>query len=522
MTVASTKQNTLTPEPDLAIGGKTSRVSKPTYAEIEAFCQQAAQLRARGDYLAAEAVLTPLLEANACVEPVLCEHAQIAHDERKFEIALERWRQLLEVEPTHLIARRRAIDALLALHRYDEADVDASQLLADHPGHLEAVWAWAWTKHQRGDWSEAATRWQSFVARYPANRSAWCCLITALSRGDQRELARKTGRTATEQFPDDADIALACAWISDEAGQKDFSAIEQALVDAMARDPAQLDYQLEHAKIAQIRGDRPEAERRWVALRERYRAEPVTLATIGYHQMLAGLHELDEQRVVEVAPTLEVAGESSTRLRDLFMSMESLGDNCEFGEVQRKFGAEPLGLLRFSGISPENLVTALAARFEGVGSPEEIRVTVAANGEYRVRDAYDIQMHSFVFAKDVSLERFLTQVYKRNTFLRNKLIKDLEAADKLFVYKRSMTQRQAIVLYNAMCRYGDVNLMCVLPADAEHPPGTVIRRTAGLLFGYTRSYEVAEGFVHNRYDEWLELAERAQVLRQRSEPRPTS
>ncbi len=34
-------------------------------------------------------------------------------------------------------------------------------------------------------------------------------------------------------------------------------------------------------------------------------------------------------------------------LQDLMLQFESLGQNCEFGLVQRRAGADPLGLLRF-------------------------------------------------------------------------------------------------------------------------------------------------------------------------------
>ena len=36
-------------------------------------------------------------------------------------------------------------------------------------------------------------------------------------------------------------------------------------------------------------------------------------------------------------------------LNEMLLEFESLGDNCEFGLVQRHFGAEPISLLRFAG-----------------------------------------------------------------------------------------------------------------------------------------------------------------------------
>jgi hypothetical protein len=52
--------------------------------------------------------------------------------------------------------------------------------------------------------------------------------------------------------------------------------------------------------------------------------------------------------------------------------MISLGDNCEFGLVQRRGGAEPLGLLRFASIflpieiRLEKLAAVLERKFEGL------------------------------------------------------------------------------------------------------------------------------------------------------------
>src|SRR5690242_4928537 len=43
------------------------------------------------------------------------------------------------------------------------------------------------------------------------------------------------------------------------------------------------------------------------------------------------------------------AGPGSGGLGQLLRKFESLGDNCEFGLVQRKAGIEPVYLLRFAG-----------------------------------------------------------------------------------------------------------------------------------------------------------------------------
>ncbi len=59
---------------------------------------------------------------------------------------------------------------------------------------------------------------------------------------------------------------------------------------------------------------------------------------------------------------------------ELLCHFESLGRNCEFGFVQRLSGAEPMGLLRFAGMSFDALVQALNTRFAGIAEPGNFTV----------------------------------------------------------------------------------------------------------------------------------------------------
>jgi len=65
------------------------------------------------------------------------------------------------------------------------------------------------------------------------------------------------------------------------------------------------------------------------------------------------------------------------------LAFQSLGDNCEFGLVQRRGGAEPLELLRFAGIflpieiRLEKLAAALERKFDGLGEAETMTVYLA-------------------------------------------------------------------------------------------------------------------------------------------------
>lgn len=90
---------------------------------------------------------------------------------------------------------------------------------------------------------------------------------------------------------------------------------------------------------------------------------------------------------------------------DLVLQFESLGDNCELGLVQRRMGAEPLGLLRFAGAPLRNLLRAMRNRFALIDDPAHVRLQVE-NGEYMVRlTKYDLIYHAHARVGDVEPDR---------------------------------------------------------------------------------------------------------------------
>lgn len=172
--------------------------------------------------------------------------------------------------------------------------------------------------------------------------------------------------------------------------------------------------------------------------------------------------------------------------RKLMMLFESLGDDCEFGLMQRRHGAEPLSLLRFTAINPTSLLVALEHRFEGIADPAALRVTPGgAIGEYIVHNArYDCAYHTFAESgqgPDVIIAREAAKL----RIMRPMLIRTLQRGDRICVLKSGvgMTPEQAMSLSAALRRYGPVTLLWVRRADAIHPPGTVRWLGAHVLVG---------------------------------------
>lgn len=191
----------------------------------------------------------------------------------------------------------------------------------------------------------------------------------------------------------------------------------------------------------------------------------------------------------------------------LVMRFESLGDNCEFGLVQRRCGQEPLGLLRFASIELRELLRGVRTAFAGLGDPRGLELDVdAKDGEYVVRDAsYGITYHTFQYRDQVSMDGLVAQQSVRLKFLVRKLMEDVRTAEKIFVVKRNkpLTEADILPLYASLRAAAGNILLWVEPADPAHPPGSVEAVLPGLLKGYVARFAPPENAYDLDLESWL-------------------
>jgi|GEM_PF-2855833 len=182
---------------------------------------------------------------------------------------------------------------------------------------------------------------------------------------------------------------------------------------------------------------------------------------------------------------------------------ESLGDNCEFGLIQRNAEMEPLGLFRFAGISLDRLIDGLHDSFAGLG--DEGTVTHYLGGtpgtqEYMIRDSvYGIQYHSGLKETEAEPDAVLAREIVRLRFLKRKLLEDLRDGTKIWVWRgyHIVDRARLDPLMAALRAHGPNRLLWVVAADETHPSGTVERLEEDLFKGYVRrlaTYRAAYDF----------------------------
>jgi hypothetical protein len=212
---------------------------------------------------------------------------------------------------------------------------------------------------------------------------------------------------------------------------------------------------------------------------------------------------------------------NSRPLQDLMMRFQSLGDNCEFGLLQRRAGAEPLDLLRFAGfyVAAEDLlsqtVRALEEGFAGIGNPASVICELHGDRsprEYMIRDVFwNLMYHSGLHEDEIESEELRLRQVQALGFRRRIFLADLKAADRVFVWKSTVGAAEADVrrLAVRLRQYGPNLLLWVNIEDAYHLSGCVEYAGSGLLKGYVRRFAPFDAAGDSDFDSWYDMCQNA-------------
>jgi hypothetical protein len=224
------------------------------------------------------------------------------------------------------------------------------------------------------------------------------------------------------------------------------------------------------------------------------------------------------RRIGGTSPPASTYAAASRPIGELMLAFENLGDNCEFGLVQRNAGVEPLGLLRFAGTSLEMLVAALQTKFSGLGTIDTVTVYLEGKEgrrEFMVHEtSLDTRYHTFFHEGDVDAEELRRREAKRLGFLREKLLADLAVGEKIWVWRelRRTDPARLQPLLNALRNLGPNILLWVVAADDDHPAGSAELIERDFIKGYVErlvSYRNATDILP---DSWFDVCDNAYSL----------
>jgi len=213
-----------------------------------------------------------------------------------------------------------------------------------------------------------------------------------------------------------------------------------------------------------------------------------------------------------------VTRRTALSLPELAAGFESIGDNCEFGLVQRKCDTEPLGLLRFTGSLSNDIVRGIDREFEGIGEPEDITPTLEGEEgkrEFMIHERkYGLIYHTFVYEGERTVDLMRQQEATRLKFLRRKFIEELDAGEKIFVFKRNtpIAESEILPLFLALNRRQANTLLWVVPEGPGHPSGTVEILMNGLLKAYIDRFAPGDNAHDFSFDAWIRICVNAFLL----------
>lgn len=215
------------------------------------------------------------------------------------------------------------------------------------------------------------------------------------------------------------------------------------------------------------------------------------------------------------APAYPLVTQEDRGHERLFLGFESLGDDCEFGFVQRHHEAEPMGLLRWSNIGVSTLLACLDQSFEGLGEMSNTELIWSpGEGEYKLQDLSGFSAHTWITERRSDPEeeaRIKRYGCMQLRLLRRKLVTDIEGGRKIFVYKSSdpgFSLPHQERLHRALRRIGPSALLCVQIAEPGERVGHVEDRGDGLLVGFIDRFVLAEG----PYQVWRAICRQAHAL----------
>lgn len=435
----------------------------------------------------ADDVLHMALERFAGNRDVIVAYAKSAHSARNWPEAVKRFTDAIALFPTDATLYVHLVNTLITMKRLNQAEL-AIDRAADHiPEHPAILSARARVALARKDAALAIDLWSRFREKQPSSAEGYTGAASALRAAGRADEAEALLERVREQFENHPPFLY--HWALSATTRRDWQAAFDRWADLCQRFPA-------------------------TDLVDKGIGDMLTLwrlACMEHEADALAVSVPDELKPSVGLPVPQNSAAPANTLSDqaLMMSFDSLGDRCEFGLVQRYFGAEPLSLLRWSQIAPNALVALLSSRFDGVGNEEHAYVMVIGD-EYFAGDRRYFFMHTFTKVHEMTEARMLKTATTRMRFLKDKLLEDLDAWDKIFVYKRQGTaisaDEERAIAEAMTTHYPKAALLLVRKADDPKNAGVVENRAPNVYAAFLDKIDL--GREHISYGVWNTICRR--------------
>ena len=471
-----------------------------------------------------------------------------------FERRVRLWRRWAVTER----ASARAASKLISLGRFAEADAILQKAQVAFPRRPRLMELYATSAHNGLRHAEAIERWEALRRTSPDLPMPPCGISANARELGQLERATQVMREALRRFPDDFivlteasrafdqskayDEAAACwfplvkrrdipfewrvAYFRDLlrlerlddakaalATVEGFHSVDTAsdLGSTARANPYEQDISFMRGCFAMAQQEWETAAAIWTNYIVRYPDCDAGRAVSFRVEYVRQLADAEQQAAwPEALRRIIVERIENEDIRTLMLRFEGMGRDCEFGSVQRRYGAEPLGLLRWNDVKYPSLLAAMEARFDGMGDPENTDMIVDVIGEYNVVDKrWNLAMHTWIHHNEVPAPALYPKMCRRVAYLRDKFIGDLREGEKTFVFLSDNTSVARLrALHDAMTTYGPVSLLLVKKAGAsdldgvDERPGEITVVRPDLFIGYLEP----SSHMHDiAFDNWVDI-----------------
>ena len=433
-------------------------------------------------------------------------------------------------------------ERLVSQGQRERADALLSRAVARDPANVALAGAHAILAQGAARFAEAFSRWSALRDRRPDLPLAWRGMASSAREQSKLALARDLLAEARRRFPDDLELMAEAARLALRLG--DYESALPLWARLCASPDPEPDWLVVHVQtllflhrldeatvaldaarrshpefrgvealagfVAAARQDWDAAIRIWETFRERHPDDNTGWEHLGRAIAHKQQQAIDAGLPDQSAP-VAVSRIVDPDIRALMLDFESLGRDCELGMVQRRYGAEPLGLLRWTGTTLDSLTRALTARLEGMGETANTEL-VDLNGFWSIVDTrWGLFTHTFVSTGEVAHGDLYDKSLKRMAYLQRRLLADLTAGEKIFVYKSDEVSAAALRDLHALLRgFGPVVLLLVRTADdaSDFPrgrPGEIEILGPDLFVGFLSAFGAANGFWQIAFEEWVAI-----------------